>query len=143
MTMVIYEAMDAALAEAGGEKGEDFVTCLLGRLDLLTGALTWINVGHPLRSWSATARCCDRWCVLRVCRLVLAAAWSRSPIMCFSRATDCFASLMALSTRIARAGRTLVRNASSNSWPLIPETTSMLLKQSGSCRTRSWIISAT
>jgi len=24
------------------------VTCILGRLDLLDGALEWINVGHPL-----------------------------------------------------------------------------------------------
>jgi len=41
-----YQAMDAAVAGSG--HGERFVTCLLGRLDLLDGHLTWINVGHPL-----------------------------------------------------------------------------------------------
>ncbi|MGI8983356.1 MAG: PP2C family protein-serine/threonine phosphatase [Acidimicrobiales bacterium] len=41
-----YEAMDAAVAVTG--QGERFVTCLLGRLHLLDGRLTWINVGHPL-----------------------------------------------------------------------------------------------
>ena len=41
-----YEAIDAAVATTGG--GERFVTCILGRLDLLDGALEWINVGHPL-----------------------------------------------------------------------------------------------
>ncbi|GAC1312356.1 MAG: PP2C family protein-serine/threonine phosphatase [Acidimicrobiales bacterium] len=43
-----YEAMDGAVADATNRSGEQFVTCLLGRLDLLTGALTWINIGHPL-----------------------------------------------------------------------------------------------
>ena len=41
-----YEAMDAAVAVSG--HGERFVTCILGRLDLLDGSLSWINVGHPL-----------------------------------------------------------------------------------------------
>ncbi len=41
-----YEAIDAAVATTGG--GERFVTCILGRLDLLHGALEWVNVGHPL-----------------------------------------------------------------------------------------------
>ena len=41
-----YEAMDAAIAASG--HGEQYVTCVLGRLDLVAGALTWINVGHPL-----------------------------------------------------------------------------------------------
>ena len=41
-----YQAMDTAIATRG--QGEAFVTCILGRLDLLRGALTWINVGHPL-----------------------------------------------------------------------------------------------
>ncbi len=41
-----YEAIDAAVATTGG--GERFVTCILGRLDLLDGALEWVNVGHPL-----------------------------------------------------------------------------------------------
>lgn len=40
-----YEAMDAAVASRS--EGEEFVTCILGRLDLLNGHLTWINVGHP------------------------------------------------------------------------------------------------
>ncbi len=41
----MYEAMDAAVAARS--EGEEFVTCILGRLDLLDGHLTWINVGHP------------------------------------------------------------------------------------------------
>ncbi len=41
-----YEAMDAAVAARS--EGEEFVTCILGRIDLLNGHLTWINVGHPL-----------------------------------------------------------------------------------------------
>lgn len=41
-----YEAMDAAVAARS--EGEEFVTCIVGRLDLLDGHLTWINVGHPL-----------------------------------------------------------------------------------------------
>ncbi len=41
-----YEAMDAAVAVTG--LGERFVTCILGRLDLLDASLSWINVGHPL-----------------------------------------------------------------------------------------------
>ena len=41
-----YLAMDDAIAATG--TGEEFVTCILGRLDLLTGGLKWINVGHPL-----------------------------------------------------------------------------------------------
>ncbi len=41
-----YRAMDAAVAARS--QGEEFVTCLLGRLNLLDGRLTWVNVGHPL-----------------------------------------------------------------------------------------------
>lgn len=41
-----YEAMNAVVAEQGN--GEEFVTCVLGRLDLRTGELTWLNIGHPL-----------------------------------------------------------------------------------------------
>jgi hypothetical protein len=41
-----YEAMDTAIASRG--HGEEYVTCILGRLDLIGGRLTWINVGHPL-----------------------------------------------------------------------------------------------
>jgi hypothetical protein len=41
-----YLAMDAAIAAAG--RGEAYVTCVLGRLDLIGGSLRWINVGHPL-----------------------------------------------------------------------------------------------
>jgi hypothetical protein len=41
-----YHAMDAAVAARSPE--EEYVTCLLGRLGLLDGHLTWINVGHPL-----------------------------------------------------------------------------------------------
>lgn len=40
-----YNAMDAAVFGRG--QGEEYVTCLLGRLDLLSGQLTWINAGHP------------------------------------------------------------------------------------------------
>ena len=45
-----YQAMDEAVAGTGTGTGtgEQFVTCVLGRLDLLDGALTWINIGHPL-----------------------------------------------------------------------------------------------
>jgi serine phosphatase RsbU (regulator of sigma subunit) len=41
-----YKDMDAAIASRGHD--EMFVTCVLGRLDLLDGGLTWVNVGHPL-----------------------------------------------------------------------------------------------
>ena len=41
-----YQAMDEAVASR--ILGEEFVTCILGRLDLLDGSLTWINIGHPL-----------------------------------------------------------------------------------------------
>jgi hypothetical protein len=41
-----YKAMNAAIASRGHD--EVFVTCVLGRLDLLHGGLTWVNVGHPL-----------------------------------------------------------------------------------------------
>lgn len=41
-----YEAMNEAIAERG--HGEEFVTCILGRLDVGTGDLSWLNVGHPL-----------------------------------------------------------------------------------------------
>ncbi|MGI8794343.1 MAG: PP2C family protein-serine/threonine phosphatase [Acidimicrobiales bacterium] len=41
-----YQAMDAAVAGTGS--WERFVTCLLARLDLVDGHLSWINVGHPL-----------------------------------------------------------------------------------------------
>jgi hypothetical protein len=41
-----HEAMDVAIAEAGHD--DAFVTCILGRLDVGTGDLRWINVGHPL-----------------------------------------------------------------------------------------------
>lgn len=41
-----YEAMDAAIVARSS--GEEYVTCILGRLNLLDGLLTWINVGHPL-----------------------------------------------------------------------------------------------
>ena len=40
-----YRAMDAAIEERS--QGEEYVTCILGRLDLVDGHLTWINVGHP------------------------------------------------------------------------------------------------
>ncbi len=41
-----YHAMDAAVAARSPD--EEFVTCILGRLDLLDGHLTWMNGGHPL-----------------------------------------------------------------------------------------------
>jgi hypothetical protein len=41
-----YAAMDEAVCEFGD--GELFVTCMLGRLDVETGELAWVNVGHPL-----------------------------------------------------------------------------------------------
>lgn len=41
-----YAAMDNAIAARSA--GEEYVTCILGRLDLVDGGLTWINVGHPL-----------------------------------------------------------------------------------------------
>jgi hypothetical protein len=41
-----YEAMDAAVAARS--EGEEFVTCIVGRLDLRDGHLTFINAGHPL-----------------------------------------------------------------------------------------------
>jgi sigma-B regulation protein RsbU (phosphoserine phosphatase) len=40
-----YEAMDTVIAARYG--GEAYVTCILGRLNLVDGTLTWINVGHP------------------------------------------------------------------------------------------------
>jgi hypothetical protein len=41
-----YEALDTAIASRGHY--EKFVTCILARLDLVNGDLTWANVGHPL-----------------------------------------------------------------------------------------------
>jgi serine phosphatase RsbU (regulator of sigma subunit) len=41
-----YEAMDDAIAARSD--GEAYVTCILGRLSLLDGHLSWINGGHPL-----------------------------------------------------------------------------------------------
>jgi hypothetical protein len=41
-----YLAMDAAIAAR--THGEEFVTSILGRLDLIEGRLSWINAGHPL-----------------------------------------------------------------------------------------------
>jgi len=41
-----FLAMDTAVAVVGG--GERFVTCILGRLDLRNGELTFVNGGHPL-----------------------------------------------------------------------------------------------
>lgn len=41
-----YLAMDEAVAARS--RGEEFVTCTIGRLSLLDGELSWINVGHPL-----------------------------------------------------------------------------------------------
>ena len=41
-----YLAMDTAIAAR--DHGVEYVTCILGRLDLIGGRLTWINVGHPL-----------------------------------------------------------------------------------------------
>ncbi|HUF33515.1 MAG TPA: PP2C family protein-serine/threonine phosphatase [Acidimicrobiales bacterium] len=40
-----YELMDEAVRGRGW--GDVFVTCILGRLDITTGELQWINVGHP------------------------------------------------------------------------------------------------
>lgn len=40
-----YHAMDGAVNSRS--QGEEYVTCILGRLNLLDGHLTWINVGHP------------------------------------------------------------------------------------------------
>jgi len=40
-----YQAMDRAVAAR--TRDEEFVTCVLGRLDLVGGRLAWINVGHP------------------------------------------------------------------------------------------------
>ena len=40
-----YEAMDAAVAARTGD--DEFVTCILGQLDLVDGNLVWLNVGHP------------------------------------------------------------------------------------------------
>jgi serine phosphatase RsbU (regulator of sigma subunit) len=40
-----YETMDAAIASRGS--GEEFVTCLLATIDLVTGVLRWVNAGHP------------------------------------------------------------------------------------------------
>jgi hypothetical protein len=42
----MYDAMDAAIAARS--QGEEYVTCILGRLNLLDGRLSWMNVGHPL-----------------------------------------------------------------------------------------------
>lgn len=42
----MHEAMDTAVSARS--EGVEFVTCLLGRLNLLNGQLTWLNVGHPL-----------------------------------------------------------------------------------------------
>ncbi len=42
----IYQALDDVVAHTW--LGDRFLTCLLGRMDLLDGQLTWINVGHPL-----------------------------------------------------------------------------------------------
>jgi hypothetical protein len=41
-----YLAMDDAVAARS--QGDEFVTCILGRLSLLDGRLAWINAGHPL-----------------------------------------------------------------------------------------------
>jgi hypothetical protein len=41
-----YLAMDTAIAARGHR--DEYVTCILGRLDLVEGSLTWLNVGHPL-----------------------------------------------------------------------------------------------
>lgn len=41
----MYVAMDSAIAARG--PGEEYVTCILGRLSLLDGHLSWINAGHP------------------------------------------------------------------------------------------------
>ena len=42
----MYEAMDDAVAARSD--GETYVTCVLGRISLLDGQLSWINGGHPL-----------------------------------------------------------------------------------------------
>jgi hypothetical protein len=42
----IHRNLDAAIVNACGD--EAFVTGQIGRLELDTGALTWINAGHPL-----------------------------------------------------------------------------------------------
>lgn len=41
-----YLAMNDAV-EARSQ-GEEFVTCIIGRLNLVNGHLTWMNAGHPL-----------------------------------------------------------------------------------------------
>jgi hypothetical protein len=41
-----YLALDTAIATRGNDV--EYVTCVLGQLDLIDGRLTWINVGHPL-----------------------------------------------------------------------------------------------
>ena len=41
-----YEAMNIAIAARNNS--EEYVTCILGRLNLIDGLLTWVNVGHPL-----------------------------------------------------------------------------------------------
>jgi len=41
-----YYAIDNAVRD--DDHLEKFVTCILGRLDLVGGTLSWINVGHPL-----------------------------------------------------------------------------------------------
>jgi hypothetical protein len=41
-----YQAMDAVVAARTPD--EEYVTAIVGRLDLHDGCLTWINVGHPL-----------------------------------------------------------------------------------------------
>jgi hypothetical protein len=42
----IIAAMDEAVTTEG--EGERFVTCLLGRLDLVDGHLAWMTAGHPV-----------------------------------------------------------------------------------------------
>lgn len=41
-----YLAMDTVISTWG--RGEEYVTCILARLDLITGRLSWVNCGHPL-----------------------------------------------------------------------------------------------
>jgi len=41
----MYVAMDSAIAARNS--GEEYVTCILGRLGLLDGQLNWVNAGHP------------------------------------------------------------------------------------------------
>ena len=41
-----YIEMDGAIAARGNDT--EYVTCILGELDLVDGGLSWINVGHPL-----------------------------------------------------------------------------------------------